>query len=124
MTVVCEPPTESRERVAEWVDAMKFVPELDDRAEALSLLASRTRLRMLFVIHHMGKVCVCDLAEILGVSQSAASQHLAKFRAYRWVTSERDGQTLYYALAESDDVAWAVQAGLAGTRPPEFDSEG
>ena len=49
-------------------------------------------------------VCVCDLSDILGVTQSAVSQHLAKFRAYGVVSARRDNQTIFYSLAHKPEV--------------------
>jgi ArsR family transcriptional regulator len=70
----------------------------------VQLLGNSTRMRMFFVLDRMKQVCVCDLATILGVSQSAASQHLAKFRACRLVSARRDGQTLHYGLTSNPEV--------------------
>lgn len=121
MPVTCEPPDEGREMVARWSEAMKFTPDLDDRAAMLQLLGNATRIRMFFVLAQVGQVCVCDLAEILGVSQSAISQHLAKFRAYRLVTARREGQTLFYSLANTPEVTLLREAGLQGIEPPVLD---
>ncbi len=118
MPVKCKPPDDAREMVAQWAEAMKFTPDLDDRAAVLRLLANATRLRLFFILDQVGQVCVCDLAEILGVTQSAVSQHLAKFRAYRLVTSRRDGQTLFYSLAKTPDVKLLRKVGLQGIEPP------
>jgi DNA-binding transcriptional ArsR family regulator len=114
MPVKCAPPDDGREMVTRWSEAMKLTPDLDDRAALLQLLGNATRLRMFFVLDQVGPICVCDLAEILGVTQSAISQHLAKFRAYRLVTSRRDGQTLYYSLAKTPDVKLLRMAGVQG----------
>src|SRR5262245_46000941 len=97
--VKCLPPESGRDAVARWKRAMAFTPDLDERAAALSLLGNPTRLRAFFVLDQLGECCVCDLAEILGVTQSAVSQHLAKFKAYGLVTARRDGQTLFYRIA-------------------------
>ena len=94
-----EPPAKGRARVAKWKKAMTFTPDLDERAAVLSLLGNATRLRAFYVLDQMAECCVCDLAEILGVTQSAVSQHLAKFKAYNLVSARRDGQTLYYRIA-------------------------
>ena len=100
---------------------MRFTPNLDERAALLQLLGNGTRLRLFFVLDRLRAVCVCDLAEILGVTQSAVSQHLAKFRAHRLVTTRRDGQTLYYSLADGPAVKLLRRAGVAGIETPVFD---
>lgn len=118
MPTKCDPPDDGRDIIAKWHKAMKFTPDLDDRAQLMSLLGNTTRLRMFFVLDRMKAVCVCDLAEILGVTQSAVSQHLAKFRAYRLVTSRRDAQTLFYSLAKSPEIKVLRKAAIAHIETP------
>lgn len=114
MPVKCVPPTQGRDVIAKWKKAMTFAPDLDERAAVLSLLGSPTRLRAFYVLDQLKECCVCDLAEILGVTQSAVSQHLAKFKAYGVVSARRDGQTLYYGLTDKPEVRVLRKVGLAG----------
>ena len=60
------------------------------------------------------EVCVCDLGEVLGITQSAVSQHLAKFKAHGLVTMRRDNQTLFYRLADRLEVKMLRKVALAG----------
>ncbi|MCC6668386.1 MAG: helix-turn-helix transcriptional regulator [Polyangiaceae bacterium] len=114
MPVRCTPPDTGRDLVKRWKKTMEFTPDLDERAAILSVVAQPTRLRLFYVLDQIGEVCVCDLGEILGVTQSAVSQHLAKFKAYGIVSSRRDGQTLFYALADKPEVKMLRKLGLAG----------
>ena len=99
---------------------MKLTPDLDERAAILSLLGSPTRLRAFYVLDQLAECCVCDLAEILGVTQSAVSQHLSKFKAYSLVAARRDGQTLYYRIAsDSPAVKRLRKLALEGIERPE-----
>lgn len=75
-------------------------PDLDGAAELLNLAGNSTRLKLLYLLENAKEMCVCDLAEMLGVSVSAVSQHLAKLRAYQLVAPRRDAQTIYYRLTE------------------------
>lgn len=75
-------------------------PDLDESAELLNLAGNSTRLKLLYLLENAKEMCVCDLAEMLGVSVSAVSQHLAKLRAYGLVAPRRDAQTIYYRLTE------------------------
>ncbi len=93
---------------------MAFTPDLDERAAILSLVGNATRLRLFYLLDQVGEVCVCDIADILSVTQSAISQHLAKFKAYGLVGSRRDGQTLYYRLSDRPEVKVLRKVGLAG----------
>lgn len=118
MPVRCNPPDTDRDLVARWKKTMSFTPDLDERATLLTVVAQPTRLRLFYVLDRVGEVCVCDLGEMLGVSQSAASQHLAKFKACGIVSVRRDGQTLYYALADKPEVRMLRKLALAGIEAP------
>lgn len=66
----------------------------------LRLLANEKRLLMLCHLVAAGEMNVGSLAEAVGLSQSALSQHLAKLREERLVATRRDAQTIYYRLAD------------------------
>jgi ArsR family transcriptional regulator, virulence genes transcriptional regulator len=71
----------------------------DDASEFLKSLASPVRLRILCTI--IGKeASVGELADQLGVRQSVASQHLALLRKDGLVRTRREGQTIWYGLAD------------------------
>ncbi|MDM9623245.1 metalloregulator ArsR/SmtB family transcription factor [Rhizobium sp. S96] len=68
------------------------------QAKLLALLANEKRL--LIASHILDEeMSVNELAEKVGLSQSALSQHLAKFRAAKAVTTRRDAQTVYYSTS-------------------------
>ncbi|MCK4940011.1 MAG: helix-turn-helix transcriptional regulator [Rhodospirillaceae bacterium] len=46
-----------------------------------------------------GEKCVSDLEQIIGLSQSALSQHLARLRRDNLVSTRREAQTIYYSLS-------------------------
>jgi len=68
-------------------------------ARLLKLLASEQRLLLLCRLVE-GEASVGVLAEHARLAQSATSQHLAKMRAEGLVATRRDGQTIYYRLAD------------------------
>lgn len=72
--------------------------DLDTAVGVLRLLADRTRLAILGLLHG-GELSVGAIAERLARPVPAVSQHLAKLRAGRLVTTRRDGATVYYRLA-------------------------
>jgi DNA-binding transcriptional ArsR family regulator len=117
MPVRCVPPEAGRDVIKRWKKAMSFTPDLDERAAILGLIGHPTRLRLFYLLDQLHEVCVCDLAEILGVTQSAVSQHLAKFKAYGIVASRRDAQTLFYRLADRSEVKMLRKVGIAGIEP-------
>ena len=76
----------------------------------LKLLADPTRLQILWALLH-GEHSVGELADHLGVPPAGVSQHLAKLRLARLVTTRRDGNRIYY-LADDDHVRRLVGEAL------------
>jgi len=63
--------------------------------------ADETRLRLLNLLVEKSEVCVCDLVEVLGISQPKVSRHLAYLRRAGLVRDRKDGLWVYYRLDES-----------------------
>ena len=72
--------------------------EVDLAVEVFRLLADATRVRLLSVLRD-GELSVNDLAERVAKPQAAVSQHLAKLRMGRMVTTRRQGNQVFYRLA-------------------------
>lgn len=86
---------------------------LEDKAEQASrLLKSLANERRLLILCHLIKSekSVGELEKLVGLSQSALSQHLARLRKEALVVTRREAQTIYYSVASSD--AKAVLATL------------
>ena len=80
-------------------------PELSQQyiqplADVFKVLGDPTRLRILRVLMNQ-EVCVRDIAEELGMGQSAVSHQLRILRDARLVQFRRDGKTVYYSLADA-----------------------
>lgn len=69
-------------------------------ADVFKVLGDPTRLRILRLLMK-GEVCVRDIAEDLGLGQSAVSHQLRILRDARLVQFRRDGKTVYYSLADA-----------------------
>lgn len=69
-------------------------------AGILRALANERRVMILCKLVQAGEASVNTLAESIGLSQSALSQHLAKMRAEGLVTFRRESQTLWYRVAD------------------------
>ena len=69
-------------------------------ANTLRALGNERRLMILCKLVEAGEMTVGALVEAVGLSQSALSQHLAKMRDENVVTYRRDGQTLWYRIAD------------------------
>ena len=72
---------------------------LMDLAELFKVFGDTTRIRILYVLFE-SEVCVCDLAEALGMTQSAISHQLKILRQSGLVRSRRQGKSVFYALAD------------------------
>jgi len=70
-------------------------------ADILRTLGNERRLMIACKLVEAGEMTVGALVEAIGLSQSALSQHLAKMREDNVVTFRRDGQTLWYRIADS-----------------------
>jgi DNA-binding transcriptional ArsR family regulator len=74
---------------------------LDQLSKSLGLTGNKVRLSILFLLHRNGKLCVCDLSDILGMTMAAVSQHLRKLKDGDFVRTEREGQTIFYHIKEA-----------------------
>ena len=73
-------------------------------ADTFRALGDPTRVRILDALSH-GELCVCDLAAVLRVSQSAVSHQLRLLRGMRLVRPRRDGRVVFYALDDQHIMA-------------------
>jgi DNA-binding transcriptional ArsR family regulator len=84
-------------RVAELRAALVSGDAVTDLAETFSALADPTRVRILDALSH-GELCVCDLAALVRMSESAVSHQLRLLRTMRLVRPRREGRMVFYAL--------------------------
>lgn len=79
-------------------------------AELFKVFGDGTRVRILFVLL-TAEVCVCDMAKLLGMTQSAVSHQLRILKQARLIKARRDGKTIFYSLAD-DHVATLLKQGM------------
>jgi ArsR family transcriptional regulator len=84
-------------RVAELREALIDGDAVTDLAETFRALGDPTRVRILDALSH-GELCVCDLAALVAMSQSAVSHQLRLLRNLRLVRPRREGRMVFYAL--------------------------
>jgi DNA-binding transcriptional ArsR family regulator len=84
-------------RVAELRAALISGDAVTDLAETFRALADPTRVRILDALSH-GELCVCDLAALVRMSESAVSHQLRLLRTMRLVKPRREGRMVFYAL--------------------------
>ena len=73
----------------------------ENALRASTLLKAMSNQHRLMVLCQLvpGEKCVSDLEQIIGLSQSALSQHLARLRRDNLVSTRREAQTIYYSLS-------------------------
>ena len=83
---------------------------LYDLTELFRIFGDSTRIRILYVLFE-AEMCVCDIAALLGMTQSAISHQLKALKNARLVKSRRDGKTVFSSLAD-DHVKTIIDQGL------------
>ena len=81
-------------------DGLPPEEKLTDLAELFKVFGDTTRIRILFALFE-SEVCVCDLAEILGMTQSAVSHQLRLLKASGLIRARRQGKSVFYSLADA-----------------------
>ena len=76
---------------------MKSVAAVSALAETFKILGDPTRIKIAFALSKE-ELCVCDIANLLGVSQSAVSHSLRTLRQMKLVKFRKEGKIAYYAL--------------------------
>lgn len=79
-------------------------------AEIFRVLGDPTRLKICMFLAQ-AELCVCDLASILGISESAVSHQLRVLRSQRLVKYRREGKMAFYSL-DDDHVQALIDQGL------------
>lgn len=83
---------------------------LYDLAELFKLFGDSTRIKILYALLK-SELCVCDIAKLLGLTQSAISHQLRVLKAGKLVKFRRDGKTLYYSLSD-EHVCRIIRQGM------------
>lgn len=83
-------------------NVVKVMPEeqqLLDLADFFKIFGDSTRIKILYVLSQ-SEMCVCDIANLLQMGQSAISHQLRVLKQMRLVKFRRDGKTVFYSLAD------------------------
>lgn len=87
---------------------------LYDLTELFRIFGDSTRVRILYLLF-ASEMCVCDMAALLGLTQSAVSHQLRALKNVRLVKARREGKTVFYSLAD-DHVKVIINQGLEHVR--------
>ena len=85
--------------VADTREKLQPETEYTSLAALFKMFGDGTRVKLLHALEQ-NELCVCDLAALLGVTKSAVSHQLKALRLSNLVKSRRDGQGVYYSLAD------------------------
>jgi DNA-binding transcriptional ArsR family regulator len=99
------------ERVGAARSALLPAEEAADLAETFKLLGDVTRVRILDALSRQ-ELCVCDLAALVGLSESAVSHQLRLLRGMRIVRSRKSGRMVFYALDDQHIISLFQQASV------------
>lgn len=83
---------------------------LYDLAELFKIFGDSTRIKILYALFE-AELCVCDMAQLLGLSQTAVSHQLRVLKANKLVKFRREGKTVFYSLAD-DHVRRIINQGM------------
>jgi DNA-binding transcriptional ArsR family regulator len=85
-------------------------------ADTFRVLGDPTRVRILDVLS-AGELCVCDIATLVGISESAVSHQLRLMRGMRLVRPRRSGRLVYYAV-DDQHILELLRQGLTHVEEP------
>lgn len=85
--------------VARVREEMPEEEELFDLAELFKVFGDSTRIKILYLLFET-ELCVCDIAQLLGMTQSAISHQLQVLKKSKLVKYRRAGKTVFYSLAD------------------------
>ena len=110
ITDACEVEFIDERKVKRVQRAMKQDRAVTALAETFKLLGDPTRVKIAFALSRE-ELCVCDLSNLLGVSQSAVSHSLRALRQMRLVHFRKEGKIAYYAL-DDEHIAHLLDEGF------------
>ena len=106
----CELDFVDQQRVKRVQRAMKPDDAVTLLAETFKILGDPTRIKIAFALSRE-ELCVCDLANLLGLSQSAVSHSLRSLRQMKLVRFRKDGRIAYYSL-DDEHIAHLLEEGF------------
>ena len=107
---VCEVDFVDERKVKRVQQVMKAADTVAALAETFKLLGDPTRIKIVFALSRE-ELCVCDLAHIVGASQSAVSHSLRALRQMKLVRFRKEGKIAYYKL-DDDHIRHLLDEGF------------
>lgn len=107
---VCETTVIHEDKILKIKGTMEKDDVLQNLGDFFKLLGDNTRIKILNILFYE-EMCVCDIAHILNMTQSAISHQLRVLKQGRLVKYRKEGKVVYYSL-DDDHVKEIVQKGL------------
>ena len=96
--------------------AMKSEQSMIALAEMFKVLGDPTRIKLVIALS-TAELCVCDLANLLGASQSAVSHSLRTLRQMKLVKNRKEGKIVYYSL-DDHHISHLIEDGMRHVEEP------
>lgn len=95
--------------------------EFDELVSLFKILNDKSRLKILEAIKDE-RLCVCDLAHLLGISKSAISHQMKSLKAFDLVESDKEGKMVYYHLKDQN-IRFLIEHGYKHTKGKAYDKK-
>lgn len=109
--LLCEEPGAHEDVLEKVRGEMPDDDTLYELADLFKMFGDSTRMKIMFVLME-SEMCVCDIAELLGISQSAISHQLRILKQSKLISSRREGKNIICFLAD-DHVRSIIDQGLS-----------
>lgn len=106
----CEYLCVHEDTVKKVINDMPEEEKLYDLAEFFKIFGDSTRIKILYALFE-AELCVCDIAKLLNVSQTAVSHQLRVLKTNKLVKCRKEGKTVFYSLAD-DHVCSIINQGM------------
>ena len=97
----CEVECVDPDRVRTVIGRLPPEDTFQELAETFRVLSDPGRVRLISALLEAGELCVCDLAAVTGLSQTACSHNLRLLRSSRLVRYRKQGRNVYYSLDDA-----------------------
>ena len=95
------------------------VAAVEGLSSVFQVLGDETRARIVYALSQADRLCVCDIAQIVGLSLPAVSHHLRVLRELNMARATKEGKMVFYSLAD-DHVAALIKQGAEHAGETKF----
>lgn len=103
---LCNASVCSEAEVKKYQKHLKSGKNIEQVALFSKLTSDPNRNNIIYLLYKFNAFCVCDLANILGVSIASVSQHLRKLHDKGLVKTRKEKQTIFYTLSDKNFISY------------------